>query len=136
MVVPRQGDIDAASGELDKVTRLVEEGVVLIEPSHVRSDDAGKVARPFRRSEIVVVTSRDDVDTFEESFVDPFLVLKDVLRQTATEPAIQDVIATIDRLPHSFTDDDGARTKVSAQNPDAANLRIGRDSPDHARYSG
>jgi hypothetical protein len=41
--------------------------------------------------------------------------LENVFRQTAAEAAIQDVITTIDRLPHPFANDDCARTEVSAQ---------------------
>src|ERR1041385_6243667 len=108
MIVPRQGHIDAASGELNEMPRLVEEGVILIEPGHVRSHNTWEVAGPFRRSEVVVITGGDDVDAFQVRFVDPLLVLEDVLRQTATEAAIQNVIAPIDCLPHTFTNDNRA----------------------------
>src|SRR5205814_4636702 len=108
MIIPGQSYVHAAGCKFDEMTRLVEEGVVIIEPSHVGRDNTGKVTGPFRRGEIVVITRGNDMNTLEIGFVDPLLVLEDVFGQAAAETAIQNVIAAIDRLPDAFANDHGA----------------------------
>ena len=76
------------------------------------------------------------MDPFKVSFVDPLLVLVDVFRQTAPEAAIQNVVATIDRLAHSFADDHRARAKVGAKDANAPDLRVGRNPANHSRDRG
>jgi hypothetical protein len=46
------------------------------------------------------------------------------------------MIAAIDRLAHSFADDNSPRTKVGAENANASDLRVRRDPPDHPCHSG
>src|SRR6478672_9686085 len=104
MVVPGKSYIHSACSELDEVAGLVEESVILIEAGHVSCDYTWEVARPFRRSEVIVIASRNNVDAFEVGLIDPFLVLKNVFRQTASETAIENVITAIDRLPDTFPD--------------------------------
>src|SRR2546421_3842347 len=102
MVVPRQSYIYSPRGKLNQVPRLVEEGMIFVEPRHVDCDHAGEVTRPFRRGEIVVIAGGNEMNAFEVSFVDPFLVLEDMLGQPATKATIQDVVVLVDRLSDAF----------------------------------
>ena len=78
MMIPRQGDIYTASGEFDKMAWLVEKTVVVVRAGHVDGHHTRKVSRPFRSGEVVVITGGHDMDSFEVSFVNPLLILKDV----------------------------------------------------------
>ena len=135
-MIPGQGDIYTSRSEFDEMAWLIEERVVFIEASHVGGHNTGKVTGPFRRSEVVVITRRNDVDTLEVGFVDPLLILEDVFRQSTAETAIENMIAAIDRLPDSFANDNCARTEILAQNANTADFRVGRETTDHSRDSG
>ena len=43
------------------------------------------------------------------------------------------MVAAIDRLPDSFSDDNSARAQVFPQNADAADFRVRREPADHPR---
>ena len=59
---------------------LVKEAVIIFGASHINGHDTRKISRPLRGGEVVVVTRGHDVDSFEVSFVNPLLVLKDMFR--------------------------------------------------------
>src|SRR5437763_3358162 len=119
MVVPRQSYIYSARGKLNQVPRLVEEGMIFIEARHVDRDHTGEVTRPFRRGEVVVIARGNKVNALEISFVDPFLVLEDMLGQSAAKATVQDMVVLVDRLPDAFANDHGARAQVLAEDTKA-----------------
>ena len=80
--------------------------------------------------EILVVAGCDDVASAKISFVDPIFVVEDMIFATATKAAIENVITSLQRQPHAFADDQCARAQLFSEHPEAANLRLWRDSPD------
>src|SRR4051794_27900244 len=46
------------------------------------------------------------------------------------------MIASINSLPDSFSNDHGARSEILSQDAKAADLRIGRETPNHPRDCG
>jgi hypothetical protein len=79
VVIPRKSYVDTASEELNQMTRFVEESAFVIELSHVDSDDSREIAGPFGPAEVKIVTSGHNVNPIKVRFVNPFLILKDVI---------------------------------------------------------
>ncbi len=142
---PRDDDVLAGSDEFDEVARAIEKFVVVgrargpvrIAARAVRSarrkvhrDDGWEMARPFAFHEVLIIASGDDVASANVGFVDPIFVVQDMIFATTTETAVENVVATFQREPHAFADDECARAELFAEHAKAANFCFRRDSPD------
>jgi hypothetical protein len=59
-----------------------------------------------------------------------------VFWQAAAEAAVEHMIAAVDGLPDSFTDDNRTRTKIRTENANASDLCVRRDPPNNPGYGG
>lgn len=128
------GDVEVvtASGKFDELARAIEKRLGIGRASEVDSDHRRKVSRPFAFEEVVVVARGDDVAAHEVGFIDPVLVLQDLVFAAATETAMENVVTAIERLAHTFANDGGAGTELLAEDTEAADLNVGSSLPQDA----
>lgn len=100
--------------------------------SKIDGNDGWEMAWPFPFHEILVVAGGDNVASAKISFINPILVVQDMVFAATTEAAIEDVVAAFESQPHAFANDESAGAELLAQDTKAADFRFGRDASDNS----
>src|SRR5262249_17583211 len=106
---PGDFEVLAAGGEFNHLAKPAEEGFRLIGAGKVDRNDGGEMAGPFTPEEILVVAGSDNMPAQEIGFVNPIFIEENLVFAAAAEAAVEDVVTALERLAHSFPDDECAR---------------------------
>ena len=109
---PCDDDVLAGGDKFDEVAGAVEQRTGRETSGKINRHDAREMAGPFAFHEILIVARRHNVASAKISFIDPIFVMQDVIFAATTKAAIKNVIATFEREPHAFPNDERARAKL------------------------
>src|ERR1700746_4228047 len=114
LALPGRFKVRAARDELNQVTGLIVEVLLIFYFALIYGNHRLEIARPFRLREIFVVARRHNVNALQVGAVDPGLILVNMIGDTATEATIQDMVIPLNGEIHALADDLGPRDVVGA----------------------